>query len=73
MIKKFLLQMLPPEPASREAVEIIRADRLKREDRKELHSYYWGPNRHQCGYVWDTVTYFGYDDGSHLESRSNHA
>ena len=69
MIKKLLLQMLPPERASREAVEMIRADRLKREDRKELNSCYWGPNRHQCVYVWDTVTYFEYGIQAVIEAE----
>ena len=69
MNRKLLLQMLPPEPASREAVEMIRADRLKREDRKELNSYYWGPNRHQCVYVWDTVTYFEYGIQAVIEAE----
>ena len=60
MIRKLLLEMLPPEPASREAVDVIRADQLKRTDSKELHGIYWGPNRTDCAYVWTNVTYFEY-------------
>lgn len=41
MIKKLLLQMLPPEPASRETIETIRADQLQSWQLEYNDAFYW--------------------------------
>ena len=69
MIKKLLLQMLPPEKASREAVDVIRADKLQRQDYYTRNAYFYGPRARDYSYVMERETRFKYNVQAVIETE----
>lgn len=67
MNRKLLLQMLPPEKASRETVETIRADRLESKTYSWNYGCYYG---YAYGNIYKKETRFGYGVQAVIEAET---